>query len=178
MEGYKVVTMEEAAPVGDIFVTATGCIDVIRKEHLDQMKDMALVCNIGHFDTEIDVAYLNNSSKIRREKIKPQVDRYFWENGKSVILLAQGRLVNLGCANGHPSFVMSNSFSNQVLAQIELWTKNYPIDIYRLPRILDEMVARLHLDRLGVHLTTLTQRQADYLGIPPDGPYKSDFYMY
>ena len=179
MEGYRVMTMDEAAPLADIFITATGCIHVIEKRHLDRMKDMAVVCNIGHFDVEIDVGYLNSSPNIEKEEIKPQVDRYIWkDSGKSILLLAEGRLVNLGCANGHPSFVMSNSFSNQVLAQLELWTKNYSINVHRLPRILDEKVARLHLDRLGVHLSRLTAEQSKYLGIHPDGPYKSDFYLY
>lgn len=181
LSGYQVVTMEEAAPIGDIFVTATGCIDVIRGEHMQQMKDHAIVCNIGHFDSEIDVAWLQNSSDIIESSIKPQVDRFTWKtSGKSLILLARGRLVNLGCAKGHPSFVMSNSFTNQVLAQIELWThpSQYPIGVHRLPRILDEKVARLHLHALNVHLTKLDARQADYLGISVDGPYKSDSYLY
>lgn len=181
MEGHTVMTMEEAAPLGDIFVTATGCINVIRSEHMEQMKDHAILCNIGHFDSEIDVAFLNNTAHISRTNVKPQVDMYTWnENGKSLILLAQGRLVNLGCAKGHPSFVMSNSFSNQVLAQIELWTNpgKYRIGVYRLPKVLDEMVARLHLDKLGVRLTTLTAEQAEYLGVPIEGPYKTDSYLY
>jgi adenosylhomocysteinase len=181
MEGYKVVTMEEAAPIGDIFVTATGCLNVIRREHMEQMKDHAILCNIGHFDCEIDVAWLQNNPEIVEENIKPQVDLYRWkENGKSLILLAKGRLVNLGCAKGHPSFVMSNSFSNQVLAQIELWNhpEQYPIGVYRLPKFLDEQIARLHLDKIGVHLSKLTQEQADYLGVPVEGPYKPDTYLY
>jgi adenosylhomocysteinase len=181
MEGIQVVTLEEAAPIADIFVTATGCKDVIRAEHMEKMKDGVILCNIGHFDIEIDVAWLNKSPKIERVNIKPQVDNYIWkDSGKSLILLAQGRLVNLGCADGHPSFVMSNSFSNQVLAQIELWTNSakYPIGVHRLPKILDEKVARLHLEKLGVHLTKLSDTQAKYLGIDPEGPFKSDDYMY
>lgn len=180
MEGYRVLTMEEAAPIGDIFVTATGCTKVITGQHMEKMKDHAIVCNIGHFDVEIEVSWLNQNPDIRKETIKPQVDRYIWNSGKSLILLAEGRLVNLGCANGHPSFVMSNSFSNQILAQIQLWNypENYPIGIHYLPKILDEKVARLHLDKLGVHLTELTQEQADYLNLSPLGPYKSDNYRY
>jgi adenosylhomocysteinase len=181
MEGYQVVTMEEAAPIGDIFVTATGCLDVIRAEHMEKMKDHAIVCNIGHFDCEIDVHWLQHNPQIEEFNIKPQVDRYTWKNsGKSLILLAKGRLMNLGCAKGHPSFVMSNSFSNQVLAQIELWTNSdkYDIGVHRLPKYLDEKVARLHLDKLGVHLTQLTAEQADYLGVNPEGPYKPDTYLY
>lgn len=180
MHGYQVVTMDEAAPYGDIFVTATGCLNIITGKHMEQMKDNAIICNIGHFDCEIDVAWLHNNPNIKVIPIKPQVDRYMWKNGKSVILLAQGRLVNLGCATGHPSFVMSNSFSNQVLAQIELWKnpEKYPIGVYCLPRILDEKVARLHLDKLGVHLSKLTQEQAEYLGVDVDGPFKTDSYRY
>jgi len=181
MRGFRVATMEEAAPDADIFVTATGCCDVIRKEHLDRMKDQAIVCNIGHFDNEIDVAYLENSPHIEERHVKPQVDRFFWkDSGKSVILLARGRLVNLGCATGHPSYVMSNSFSNQVLALIELWRlpENYPLGIHRLPKILDEKVARLHLDKLGARLTPLSEKQADYLNIPQNGPFKNDLYRY
>ncbi len=182
LDGHQVVTMEEAAPIADIFVTATGCADVIRGEHMEQMKDHAIVCNIGHFDTEIDVAWLHDNPNITEENIKPQVDLFTWKDKKkkSLILLAQGRLVNLGCAKGHPSFVMSNSFCNQILAQIELWTHpgKYPIGIYRLPKLLDEKVARLHLDKLGVKLTQLTPEQADYLGLPVGGPYKSDDYRY
>lgn len=181
MSGFQVVTMEEAVTFGDIFITATGCIDVIHGEHMEKMKDQAIVCNIGHFDSEIDVAWLLNNPQITMVPVKPQVDRFVWKKtGKSLILLAQGRLVNLGCANGHPSFVMSNSFSNQVLAQIDLWTnsKDYSIGVYCLPRKLDEQVARLHLDKLGVHLTKLSKKQADYLGLPTDGPYKPDTYRY
>lgn len=181
MEGHPVVKLEEVVSVGDIFITATGCIDVIRGEHMKKMKDGAILCNIGHFDCEIDVAWLKNQPDIEEIAIKPQVDRFRWKNcDKSLILLAQGRLVNLGCAKGHPSFVMSNSFSNQVLAQIELWNhpELYPIGIHRLPKILDEKVARLHLDQLGVHLTKLTSEQAAYLDISPDGPYKPEYYLY
>lgn len=181
MQGYQVVTMEEAAPLGDIFVTATGCIGVIRPEHMSKMKDHAIICNIGHFDSEIDVAWLLNNPDIHVEIIKPQVDRCtFKKTGKSLILLARGRLVNLGCAKGHPSFVMSNSFSNQVLAQIELWTNphKYTIGVYRLPKHLDEKVATLHLEKLGVHLTRLTKEQAEYLGVNPEGPFKPDTYLY
>ena len=176
MEGFRVLTMEEAAPIGDIFVTATGCIDVIRGEHMEKMKNGAVVCNIGHFDTEIDVAWLNQHNRVT---VKPQVDQYTWK-GKTLILLAEGRLVNLGCAHGHPSFVMSNSFSNQVLAQIELWThpEKYPLGVHRLPKILDEKVARLHLHQLGVHLSTLTPAQANYLSLSPEGPFKPNDYLY
>lgn len=179
LEGFQVLTMEEAAPLGDIFVTATGCIDVIRKEHMCAMKDLAILCNIGHFDWEIDTTWLLENSAITRETIKPQVDLLTW-NTKRLILLAEGRLINLGCATGHPSFVMSNSFCNQILAQIELWNQpaRLPIGIYRLPKILDEKVARLHLNKLDVHLTKLTAKQADYLGVPIDGPFKTDSYLY
>jgi adenosylhomocysteinase len=181
MEGLPVITIEEAAPIGDIFITATGCVGVIRGEHMEQMKDGAILCNIGHFDCEIEISWLKNHPTIEEIPIKPQVDRFRWKNrNKSLILLAQGRLVNLGCAKGHPSFVMSNSFSNQVLAQIELWNypERYPIGVHRLSRILDEKVARLHLDQLGVHLTKLTTEQADYLNVSPTGPFKPDYYLY
>lgn len=181
MRGFEVVTMEEAAPLGDIFITATGCLDVIRSDHMEAMKDNALVCNIGHFDCEIDVAWLMNNPNIERDTIKPQVDRFTWKNnGKHLTLLAEGRLVNLGCADGHPSFVMSNSFSNQVLAQLKLWEspERLPIGVYRLPKDLDEMVARLHITHLGAKLTVLTKNQADYLGVPVQGPYKPDSYTY
>lgn len=181
MEGYQVLRLEEVAASGDIFVTATGCVGVVRGEHMEQMKKGAILCNIGHFDCEIDVAWLKNHPDIEEIPLKPQVDRFQWKTqDKSLILLAQGRLVNLSCAKGHPSYVMSNSFSNQVLAQIELWThpENYPIGVYRLPKILDEKVARLHLDQLGVHLTPLTPNQATYLGVPEEGPYKPDYYLY
>ena len=180
MEGFEVMTMAQAAPLGDIFVTATGCIDAIDSAHLDIMKDNAIVCNIGHFDSEINIAYLNGRSDIRREEIKPQVDLYTYPDGKRVIVLAEGRLVNLGCATGHPSFVMSNSFSNQVLAQIELWanSQNYENKVYTLPKKLDEKVAASHLQRLGVKLERLSSKQAEYLGIPVDGPFKPEYYRY
>lgn len=177
MEGYRVVTMQEAAPQGNIFVTATGNLDVITRAHMEQMKDQAIVCNIGHFDSEIDVASLRS---LTWENIKPQVDHIIFPDGKRLILLAEGRLVNLGCATGHASFVMSNSFTNQVMAQIELWNNpdKYPVGVYVLPKHLDEKVARLHLNKLGVKLTTLTKTQADYIGVPIDGPYKPNPYRY
>ncbi len=177
MEGYQVLTMEEAAPLGDIFVTATGCRDVVTRAHMDVMKNQAIVCNIGHFDLEIDVAGIRELNWIN---IKPQVDHIEFPDGKRIILLAEGRLVNLGCATGHPSFVMSASFTNQVIAQIELWTNpdKYENKVYVLPKLLDEKVARLHLGKLSVGLTTLTTAQADYLGVSPDGPYKPDYYRY
>jgi len=177
MEGYRVVTLEEAAPVADIFVTATGNIDVIRLEHMQAMKNEAIVCNIGHFDSEIDIAGLR---KYKWENIKPQVDHVIFPDGKKLIVLAEGRLVNLGCATGHPSFVMSSSFTNQVMAQIELWNnhKKYENKVYVLPKRLDEKVARLHLKKLGVHLTTLTPKQAAYINVQADGPYKPDHYRY
>ncbi len=180
MEGYEVVTMEDAAPIGDIFVTTTGCSDIICREHMDAMKDQAIVCNIGHFDTEIQVSSLNNDSSLKKINIKPQVDQYVWPDGKRMILLAEGRLVNLGCATGHPAFVMSNSFTNQVMAQIDLWKNggNYENKVYVLPKILDEKVARFHLGKLGVKLTRLTANQAKYLDLPVDGPYKPDHYRY
>ena len=178
MEGYQVVTMEEAAPVGNIFVTTTGNIDVITVEHLKQMPDQAIVCNIGHFDSEIQVEGLKNIDGIRVQNIKPQVDSYIFPDGHRIILLADGRLVNLGCATGHPSFVMSNSFTNQTLAQIELFNKKYATGVYCLPKHLDEEVARLHLEKIGVHLTRLTKAQADYIGVSVDGPYKSENYRY
>jgi adenosylhomocysteinase len=178
MEGYEVVTMEEAAPLGNIFVTTTGNIDVITTEHMKVMPDQAIVCNIGHFDSEIQVEKLKKIPGIKCQNIKPQVDRYFFADGHSIILLADGRLVNLGCATGHPSFVMSNSFTNQTLAQIELFNKDYPVGVYRLPKQLDEEVARLHLERIGVHLTKLTKAQADYIGVPVEGPYKAEHYRY
>ena len=178
MEGYQVVTMEEAAPMGNIFVTTTGNIDVITVEHLKQMPDQAIVCNIGHFDSEIQVEGLKNIDGIRVQNIKPQVDSYIFPDGHRIILLADGRLVNLGCATGHPSFVMSNSFTNQTLAQIELFNKKYATGVYCLPKHLDEEVARLHLEKIGVHLTRLTQAQADYIGVSVDGPYKSENYRY
>lgn len=180
MEGFEVTTMEKVASEADIFVTATGCVNVVTGKHCEMMKDQAILCNIGHFDSEIDVAWLENNKNLKKVTIKPQVDKFIFPNGKSIILLASGRLVNLGCASGHPSFVMSNSFTNQVLAQIELFTnaKQYPVGVYVLPKILDEKVARLHLGKLGVELTTLTDEQATYLGIPKEGPYKPDYYRY
>jgi adenosylhomocysteinase len=178
MEGYEVVTIEDALKTGDIFVTATGCYHVITGEHMEQMKDEAIICNIGHFDNEIEMAYLLNSPDCTLMNIKPQVDKWTLKSGRSILVLAEGRLVNLGCATGHPSFVMSNSFTNQVLAQIELASENHEKQVYTLPKKLDEEVARLHLDRLGVRLTTLNQEQADYLGVPVEGPYKPDHYRY
>lgn len=179
MEGYRVVTMEEAAPYGDIFVTCTGNYHVITYKHMAKMKNQAIVCNIGHFDSEIDIASLENDQH-RWEEIKPQVDHVIFPDGKRLIILAKGRLVNLGCATGHPSYVMSSSFANQVLAQIELFTKTeqYPLGVYILPKHLDEKVARLQLSRLNVSLTKLTQQQADYIGVNVDGPYKSEHYRY
>lgn len=180
MEGYQIVTMEEAASMADLFITATGCKDVIRREHLDKMKDQAIVCNIGHFDSEIQVNSLFDDAKIKIVNIKPQVDQAVYPDGKRVTILARGRLVNLGCATGHPSFVMSTSFTNQVMAQIELWLnfKNYEKKVYTLPKTLDEKVARLHLKKLGVKLTELTSDQADYLGVEVKGPFKPDWYRY
>ena len=178
MEGFEVTTMEEAVKEGDIYVTTTGCRDIIRGEHLTAMKNRAIVCNIGHFDVEIDVAWLEKNAK--ETNVKPQVDVFTLASGREIILLARGRLMNLGCATGHPSFVMSTSFTNQVLAQIELWTKHkdYAIGVHVLPKHLDEEVARLHLDKLGVKLTTLTDVQAEYLGVSKQGPYKPDHYRY
>ncbi len=184
MEGFEVTTMEEAASIGNIFVTTTGCCDIIRGEHMSQMKNDAIICNIGHFDIEIDVAWIEaqvKAGKAKKDVIKPQVDRYtFNDTGRSIILLAEGRLVNLGCATGHPSFVMSNSFTNQVMAQIALWTEpeKYDIGVHMLPKKLDEEVARLHLEQLGVKLTKLTAKQAAYLGISPEGPFKPEHYRY
>lgn len=178
MEGFEVVTMEEACKIGNIFVTTTGNIDVIRTDHMEQMPDQAIVCNIGHFDSEIQVDGLKHIPGIKCVNIKPQVDRYYFPDGHSIILLADGRLVNLGCATGHPSFVMSNSFTNQTLAQIDLYKNDYKTGVYRLPKYLDEEVARLHLERIGVHLTTLTQAQANYIGVKVEGPYKAEHYRY
>ncbi|HKK13267.1 MAG TPA: adenosylhomocysteinase, partial [Gammaproteobacteria bacterium] len=177
MEGFRVVTMDEAASQADIFVTATGNYQVITHEHMKAMKDQAIVCNIGHFDNEIDIASLQQYTW---ENIKPQVDHVIFPDGKRIIVLAEGRLVNLGCATGHPSFVMSNSFTNQVLAQIELWGNpdKYEKKVYVLPKHLDEQVARLHLKKIGAHLTDLTEEQAKYIGVPADGPYKPDYYRY
>ncbi len=180
MEGYEVTTIEDTLGRGDIYVTTTGNVDVITIEHMARMKDQAVVCNIGHFDNEIQVDKLNNYPGIEQTNIKPQVDKYIFPEGHEIFLLAEGRLVNLGCATGHPSFVMSNSFSNQVLAQIDLWKNkdSYKPGVYILPKKLDEEVARLHLDKIGVKLTTLTQAQSDYIGIPLDGPYKPEHYRY
>jgi adenosylhomocysteinase len=180
MEGYQVATLEEVVHEADIFITATGCRDIIRREHLDAMKNQAIVANIGHFDLEIDVASVLDDKNLKRINIKPQVDQAEWPNGKRVTILAEGRLMNLGCATGHPSFVMSASFTNQVMAQIELFANNgtYENKVYVLPKKLDEKVARLHLDKLGVKLTKLSDKQASYLGIPVEGPYKPEFYRY
>jgi adenosylhomocysteinase len=178
MEGYEVRTMEQAAPIGDIFVTATGCKDVIRAEHFKAMKDEAILCNIGHFDSEIQVSYLESNPEIDHEEVKPLVDQYIFPDGKRLTLLAKGRLVNLGCATGHPSFVMSCSFTNQVLAQIALWTEAFAPGVHLLPKKLDEKVAALHLGKLGVELTKLSPEQAEYLGVPVDGPFKAENYRY
>lgn len=178
MEGFEVVTMDEAAAQGNIFVTTTGNIDVITTAHMQAMPDEAIVCNIGHFDSEIQVDKLKKLPGVKCENIKPQVDSYIFPDGHRITLLADGRLVNLGCATGHPSFVMSNSFTNQTLAQIELFNKHYDVGVYRLPKHLDEEVARLHLASVGAHLTKLTQEQADYIGVPVDGPYKAEHYRY
>ncbi|MFP4382767.1 MAG: adenosylhomocysteinase [Spirochaetia bacterium] len=178
MAGYRIVTIDEALKEGDIFVTATGNRDVITFEHMKNMKDQAIVCNIGHFDNEIQVEALNESDEVTRKTIKPQTDQYTFKDGHSIFLLAEGRLVNLGCATGHPSFVMSNSFTNQTLAQIDLWKSDRQIGVYRLPKELDEEVARLHLEKIGAHLTELTPEQADYIGVPRKGPYKPDHYKY
>ncbi|XP_038659783.1 adenosylhomocysteinase isoform X2 [Scyliorhinus canicula] len=179
MEGYEVTTMDEACKEGNIFVTTTGCKDIIVGRHFQEMKDDAIVCNIGHFDIELDVQWLNKHAS-KKVNIKPQVDRYQFKNGRHIIVLAEGRLVNLGCAMGHPSFVMSNSFTNQVLAQIELWTNpgKYPVGVHFLPKKLDEAVAAAHLEKLGVKLTKLTPDQASYLGISADGPFKPEHYRY
>jgi len=178
MEGYEVKTLEEVVSIADIFVTATGCCDVITGRHMEMMKDEAIICNIGHFDSEIDMNYLETNKTCRRENIKPQVDKWTLKSGRSIIVLAEGRLVNLGCATGHPSFVMSTSFTNQVLAQIELATKKYDVGVYTLPKKLDEEVALLHLGRLGASLSKLTKKQAQYLGVPIEGPFKADHYRY
>jgi adenosylhomocysteinase len=178
MEGFEVKPVEDTLGEGDVYVTTTGNKDIIRLEHMMKMKDQAIVCNIGHFDNEIQVEALKNAKGVKRLNIKPQVDRYDLPNGRSIYLLADGRLVNLGCAKGHPSFVMSNSFSNQTLAQLELWTKKMAVGVYRLPKHLDEEVARLHLEKIGVKLTKLTKEQADYIGVKPEGPYKPEHYRY
>lgn len=178
MEGYEVVAMDDACKIGDIFVTATGCKDIITVEHMKKMKDTAIVCNIGHFDDEIQINPLNKLKGIKKTQIKPLVDQYTFPSGNRLIVLSEGRLVNLGNATGHPSFVMSNSFTNQVLAQIELFTKKYEIGVYRLPKELDEKVARVHVEALGGNLTELTDEQAEYMHVPKEGPYKSDHYRY
>jgi adenosylhomocysteinase len=178
MEGYEVLPMEQAVPQADIIVTATGCCDVVRGEHFKVMKNEAILCNIGHFDSEIDIAYLETTPGIREENIKPQVDHFIFPDGKKLIVLARGRLVNLGCATGHPSFVMSSSFTNQVIAQIALFTEKFPLGVHVLPKKLDEKVARLHLGKLGVRLEKLSAKQAEYLGVSVDGPYKPDLYRY
>ena len=181
MEGYEVVTMEDAAPEADIFVTATGCCDVITEAHFVKMKDEAILCNIGHFDSEIRIAWLEGNKDVQELNIKPQVDKFIFKDGRSLVVLARGRLVNLGCATGHPSFVMSNSFTNQVLAQIELWKNTSAYDsgkVYTLPKPLDEKVAALHLDKLGVKLTKLTANQSEYMNLPVEGPFKPDHYRY
>ena len=180
MEGFEVTTMEEACKRADIFVTATGCVNVIDSAHLDQMRNDAIVCNIGHFDSEINIAYLNNRKDIKKIEIKPQVDQIEWPGGKRLTILAKGRLVNLGCGTGHPSYVMSSSFANQVLAQIELFgnTAKYPVGVYVLPKHLDEKVARLQLKKLNAELTVLSEQQARYIGVAQSGPYKPDHYRY
>ncbi len=178
MEGFEVKTIEDSLDEGNIYVTTTGNKDVITADHMSKMKDQSIVCNIGHFDNEIQVDELENFPGVEKLNIKPQVDKYTFPGGQSIFLLAEGRLVNLGCATGHPSFVMSNSFTNQTLAQLDLWKKTYEIDVYRLPKYLDEEVARLHLEQIGVKLTKLTKEQAEYLGVPLEGPYKADHYRY
>jgi adenosylhomocysteinase len=180
IEGYEVTTLEETLGRGDIYVTCTGNVDIITLEHMKLMKDQAIVCNIGHFDNEIQMEPLNAYKGAIKTNIKPQVDKYTFENGNSIFILAEGRLVNLGCATGHPSFVMSASFSNQTLAQLDLWAKRdeYKVGIYILPKKLDEEVARLHLEKIGVKLTTLSEKQAKYLGVPVEGPYKAEIYRY
>lgn len=178
MEGFEVKTVEDALDEGNIFVTCTGNCDVITVDHLNKMKDQSIVCNIGHFDNEIQVSAFENQRNITKRNIKPQVDEYFFPDGHSIFILAEGRLVNLGCATGHPSFVMSNSFTNQVMAQLDLWQNDYKIGVYNLPKHLDEEVARLHLGKIGVKLTKLTQKQADYIGVKVNGPFKNDAYRY
>jgi adenosylhomocysteinase len=180
MEGFEVMTMETAAPVADIFVTATGNVDIITGKHFPMMKDQAILCNIGHFDNEIEVAWLEKNPEVKEINIKPQVDKFVLPNGNELILLARGRLVNLGCAAGHPSFVMSTSFTNQTIAQIELFTNKgkYPVGVHVLPKVLDEKVARLHIGKLGIELTQLSDKQAEYLGVKKEGPYKPEYYRY
>jgi adenosylhomocysteinase len=179
-EGFEVTTIEETLGEGDIYVTTTGNLGVIKAEHMEKMKDQAIVCNIGHFDNEIEVDKLESLPGVQKMNIKPQVDKYTFKAGNCIFLLAEGRLVNLGCATGHPSFVMSNSFTNQTLAQLDLWENKdkYEVGVYRLPKKLDEEVARLHLAKIGVKLTQLSQEQADYLGVPVEGPYKPEHYRY
>ena len=178
MEGFEVKTVEDALDEGNIYVTCTGNCDVITVDHLNKMKDQSIVCNIGHFDNEIQVSAFENQAHITKRNIKPQVDEYIFPDGHSIFILAEGRLVNLGCATGHPSFVMSNSFTNQVMAQLDLWQHDYKVGVYNLPKHLDEEVARLHLGKIGVKLTTLTQKQADYIGVKVEGPFKPDTYRY
>jgi adenosylhomocysteinase len=178
MEGFEVRTIEEVLGEGNIFVTCTGNVDIITVDHMKKMRDQAIVCNIGHFDNEIQVDNLNSLQDVKKINIKPQVDKYLFSDGHAIFILAEGRLVNLGCATGHPSFVMSNSFSNQTLAQMDLWNNNYKVGVYRLSKELDEEVARLHLDQLGARLTKLTKEQAEYIGVPANGPYKPDHYRY
>jgi adenosylhomocysteinase len=178
MEGFEVSTMDDAVTEGNIFVTTTGNKDVVTAEHMARMKDQAIVCNIGHFDNEIQVDRLEKWEGIQKINIKPQVDKYVYADGHAIFMLAEGRLVNLGCATGHPSFVMSNSFTNQTLAQLDLWKNKYEVGVYRLPKYLDEEVARLHLEQIGVRLTKLTPEQAAYLGVPIEGPYKAEHYRY
>jgi adenosylhomocysteinase len=180
MEGFEVTTIEDTLGRGDIYVTCTGNVDIITLEHMKKMKDQAIVCNIGHFDNEIQVDRLNTEKGVEKLNIKPQVDKYHFPDGHEIFMLAEGRLVNLGCATGHPSFVMSNSFANQTLAQLDLWKNkdSYKINVYTLPKKLDEEVARLHLEKIGVKLTTLSKKQADYIGVPVEGPYKPEFYRY
>jgi len=180
MEGFEVTTIEDTLGRGDIYVTCTGNVDIITLEHMQKMKDQAIVCNIGHFDNEIQMDRLNGEKGVEKLNIKPQVDKYTFPTGNSIFVLAEGRLVNLGCATGHPSFVMSNSFANQTLAQLDLWKNRdtYKVGVYTLPKKLDEEVARLHLEKIGVKLTKLTKTQADYIGVPVEGPYKSDMYRY
>jgi adenosylhomocysteinase len=178
MEGFEVKPIEETLGTGDIYITTTGNKDVVTAEHCSKMKDQAIVCNIGHFDNEIQMAKIEAWPGIKKMNVKPQVDRYSYEDGKMIYILAEGRLVNLGCATGHPSFVMSSSFTNQTLAQLELWTNQRPVGVYTLPKKLDEEVARLHLEKIGVRLTKLTPQQAEYLGVPQEGPYKPEHYRY
>jgi len=180
MEGFEVAPIEDTLGRGDIYVSCTGNTDIITLEHMEKMKDQAIVCNIGHFDNEIQIDRLNEAKGVTRLNIKPQVDKYTFPDGHSIFILAEGRLVNLGCATGHPSFVMSNSFANQTLAQLDLWKNkdSYKVNVYVLPKKLDEEVARLHLEKIGVKLTKLTKKQADYIGVPVEGPYKAENYRY